>query len=290
MEEVSRMIEEAGGVGMIDARTKLYGVIGNPIRHSLSPVIHNNAFKRMGWDGIFLAFEIQHLEKAVTGIRALGLQGASVTMPFKTKLIPYLDGIEGMAGRIQAVNTIVTREGKLVGHNTDWFGALAALEERVDVRGKRVYLLGAGGAGRAIAFGLKERRCHLTIFNRTEERAVALAQELGCEHRSLSSLSRGDENRMNADVLINATSVGMVPCDHESPVPKRVLKEGMIVMDIVYRPLRTRLLAEAEERGCQTIDGLEMLAYQGAAQLELWTGKRPDIGEIRRDLRKAIGK
>ena len=243
----------------------------------------------MGWDGIFLAFEIQHLEKAVTGIRALGVQGASVTMPFKTKLIPYLDGIEGMAERIKAVNTIVTRGGKLVGHNTDWFGALAALEERMDLRGKRVYLLGAGGAGRAIAFGLKERRCHVTIFNRTQERAVALAQELGCEYRSLTSLSRGDDTRMRPDLLINATSVGMIPWDNETPVPKSVLKEGMIVMDIVYRPLRTRLLKEAEEKGCQTIDGLRMLAYQGAAQIELWTEKRPDIEEIMGDLRKAIG-
>jgi len=177
----------------------------------------------------------------------------------------------------------VNQRGRMIGYNTDWHGALEALEEKIDLRGKRVLLLGAGGAARAIAFGLKRRDCQVTLSNRTVERGKALANELGFLYRPWLSIEEMEE-----DVLINTTSVGMSPHDEESPVPKKVLKEGMTVMDIVYRPLRTKLLREAEERGSLTINGLEMLARQGAAQLEIWTGRRPDIGEIKEDLYRAL--
>jgi shikimate dehydrogenase len=275
-----------GGSEMIGAQTKLYGIIGNPVRHTLSPLIHNRAFKRMGLNAAYLAFDVDRLEAAVTGIRGLGIQGVSVTIPYKISVIPYLDEIDPMAARIKAVNTIFSREGKLVGHNTDWKGALAALEEKVDLGGKNVWLIGAGGAGRAIGFGLKERRCQVTIFNRSADKAARLAVELGFDHRPLSSLAA--MKRPEADVLINATSAGMHPQNGESPVPKGVLRKGMTVMDIVYHPVRTVLLRKAEEQGCQTIDGLEMLAHQGAAQLEIWTGKRADVRQIKEDLREAI--
>ena len=268
---------------MIDAETQLYGVIGNPVRHSLSPVIHNGAFQRMGLNAAYLAFEVRNLEEAVSGIKALGIRGVSVTIPFKTQIIPFLDQLDEVAGKIRAVNTIRQEGGKLVGYNTDWSGALGALEEKVDLKGKRIYLLGTGGAARAIAFGLKERGCQVFIGGRSPKKAAALAEELGMVHRSFPFAGR-----LDADVLVNASSAGMSPNDEESPVPKEALRKEMMVMDIVYKPLKTKLLREAEERGCQTIDGLEMLARQGAVQIEIWTGRKPEIGEIKEDLRREL--
>jgi len=268
---------------MINAETQLYGVMGNPVRHSLSPIIHNGAFRRMGLNAAYLAFEVENLAEAVSGIKGLGIRGVSVTIPFKTQIIPFLDQLDEVAGKILAVNTIYNEGGKLIGYNTDWRGALGALEEKAHLKGKRVVLLGAGGAARAIAFGLKERGCQVFIHNRSPQKAADLANELGLIHRSLSF-----NGRLDADVLVNATSAGMSPNDEESPVPKEILAEEMTVMDIVYKPLRTKLLREAEERGCQTIDGLEMLARQGAAQIEIWTGKKPEIEEIKEDLRRAL--
>ena len=273
---------------MMDAETRLYGIIGNPVRRSLSPVIHNRAFKRMGVDAVYLAFEVEDIKDAIRGIRGLGIQGASVTLPFKARVIPLLDELDPFAGKIGSVNTIVNKGGKLIGYNTDWFGALKALEEKVALNGKKVILLGAGGAARAIAFGLKEKGCQVTIFNRSSERAAEVAAKLGCHYQSLSALSLMDGGTLDAEILINATSVGMFPLESQTPIPKRVLKKGMIVMDIVYRPLQTKLLQEAREQGCQTIDGIEMLAYQGAAQLEIWTGQRPDIEQIKADLRQSL--
>ena len=270
---------------MIDAQTQLYGVIGNPVRHSLSPVIHNGAFQRMGLNAAYLAFEVQNLGEAVRGIKGLGIRGVSVTIPFKTQIIPFLDRMDELAGKIQAVNTIRREEGRLIGYNTDWSGALGALEDKVNLTGKTVFLLGAGGAARAVAFGLKERGCRVFIASRSPKKAAALAEELGLVHRPLPLVGRPD-----ADVLVNATSAGMSPSDGESPVAKEVLDKGMTVMDIVYKPLRTKLLREAEERGCRTIDGLEMLARQGAAQIETWTGRKPGIGEIKEDLRRALNR
>jgi shikimate dehydrogenase len=270
-------------VGMIDSRTQVYGIIGNPVRHSLSPVLHNGAFGRMGLNAVYLAFEVDDLAAALSGIRGLGIRGMSVTIPHKTRIIPLLDGLEEVAEKIQAVNTIVHRGGKLIGYNTDWLGALESLEKEISLEGRKVLLLGAGGAARAIAFGLKERGAEVIIFNRSPERAASLASELKVDYRPLSSV-----NQMRGEVLVNATSAGMHPQEGASPVEIEVLREGMVVMDIVYQPLRTKLLREAEERGCKTVNGLEMLARQGAAQTEIWTGKRPEIKPVMEDLRRAL--
>ena len=273
---------------MINGRTELYGIIGNPVRHSLSPMIHNGAFKRLGWNAVYLAFEIKNLEEALRGIRGLGVRGVSVTHPFKTEVIPFLDKVEKLAKKIGAVNTIVHREGRLIGYNTDCDGALEALEEKMDLRGKRVVLLGAGGAARAIGFGLKERNCQLIIANRSRDRGGALSRELKCHFIPMSSLVKMKGGELEADVVINATSLGMVPRERETPLPKKLLRKGMMVMDIVYEPLQTKLLREAKEKGCLTINGLEMLVQQGVAQFMIWTGKRPEIGKIKKDLRRAL--
>jgi len=273
---------------MIDAHTELYGIIGNPVRHSLSPIIHNAAFRRMELNAVYLAFEVKDLAGALRGIRELGLRGVSVTLPFKTDVIPFLDEVDEVAEKIGAVNTIVNEGEKLFGYNTDWRGALEALEEKVDLKGKKVILIGAGGGARAIGFGLKERRCQLIISNRTEEKGVGLAKDLTCRYQPLSSFFQMKSGELDANVIINATSQGMYPKDGESPLPKKFLKKGMTVMDIVYHPIQTKLLREAEEQGCQTINGLEMLAHQGAAQLEIWTGRKTDILQIKKDLRLAL--
>jgi shikimate dehydrogenase len=275
---------------MIDAMTELYGVIGNPVQHSLSPIIHNRAFKRLGWNAVYLAFEVKNIEEAVRGIRGLGVRGVSITIPFKTEVIPFLDKVEGLAKKIGAVNTIVNRRGKLIGYNTDCDGAIEALEEKMDLRGKRVVLLGAGGAARGIGFGLRERGYPLTVVNRSKEKGQSLCKELGCDYLPASSLVRMKAGELEADVIINATSLGMYPRDNETPIPKKLLKEGMTVMDIVYQPLQTRLLREAKEKRCVTVDGLEMLIRQGMAQFEIWTGRRLEIGQIKKDLRRALKK
>jgi len=279
-----------GGDGMIDAQTELYGVIGNPVRRSLSPMIHNGAFKRLGWNAVYLAFEVKNVEEALRGIRGLGVRGVSVTLPFKTQVVPLLDRIEGLAKKVGAVNTIVNRRGKLIGYNTDCEGALEALEEKMGLRGKKVVLLGAGGAARAIGFGLRERDVPLIVVNRSRKRGQALSRELGCDYLPISSLAGMKEEEVEADIIINATSLGMYPRSRETPVRKELLKKGMMVMDIVYEPLQTRLLREAKRKGCVTVDGLEMLIRQGMAQFEIWTGRRLEIGEIRKDLRRALGR
>jgi len=268
---------------MIDTHTQLYGIIGDPVKHSLGPILHNKAFKRMGLNAVYLAFEVRHLEEAIRGIRGLGIRGVSVTLPFKTQVLPFLDKVEAVAEKIKAVNTIANEGGRLVGYNTDWSGALEALEEKVDLKGKKILLLGAGGAARAIGFGLKERRCQAIISNRSLDKAIELAKALGFTCVPLSSI-----NEPKIDVIINATSVGMLPHNADSPLPQRFLKEGMVVMDIIYQPLKTQLLQDAEEQGCQTIDGLEMFVRQGAEQLEIWTGKKPEINQMKEDLRKEL--
>jgi shikimate dehydrogenase len=273
---------------MIDAQTKLYGVIGNPVRHSLSPIIHNGAFKRLGWNAIYLAFEVKNLEEALRGIRGLDVKGVSVTSPFKIEVVPFLDKVEGMARKIEAVNTIVNRGGKLIGYNTDGRGALEALEDKIDLRGKSVILLGAGGAARAIGFGLKKRDCQFIVANRSKKKGEGLSKGLGCDYLPISSFVKMKGGELEADVIINATFLGMYPRDKETPVPRGLLKEGMMVMDIVYQPLETKLLREAKEKGCLTINGLEMLVRQGVAQFEIWTGRRLEIGQIKKDLRRVL--
>jgi shikimate dehydrogenase len=277
------MINQTVCTNQINAHTQLFGVIGNPVRHSLSSAVHNHAFQRMGLNAVSLAWEVKHLADAVDGVRGLGIRGMSVTLPFNTEILPMLDGLGDVAAKIRAVNTISNREGKLIGHNTDWMGAVGALQEKINLMGKQVLLLGAGGTARAIAFGLKKHGCRLRILNRSTQRGIALARELG-----IDPLLPDSFEEINPDIVVNATPVGMHPRCEDTPLGKEHLKKGMVVMDAVYCPLKTRLLREAEEKGCLTIDGLEMLAHQCAAQLELWTERRPDAGEIKEDLVRAL--
>ncbi len=253
---------------VIDGRTRVYGLLGRPVAHSLSPAMHNAAFAALGLNAVYVAFPVADLAQAVAGLRGLDIGGVSVTIPFKEEILPLLDDTVGPAARMAAVNTVVNREGRLIGYNTDWLGAVAALEEKTGIAGKRFLILGAGGAARAIAFGLLEKGGRVAVSDLDRGKALSLGRQLWVE-----VVAPGYLDQYPAEILINATPVGMAPQTEALPLAPEVLDRFSLVMDIVYRPLTTRLLREAAARGCQVIDGLRMLIHQGAAQFELWTGQ-----------------
>ncbi|MDI6853255.1 MAG: shikimate dehydrogenase [Deltaproteobacteria bacterium] len=257
---------------MIDGTTKIYGILGRPVEHSLSPAMHNAAFRELGLNAVYVAFPVTDLRQAVAGLRGLSIRGASVTIPFKEEIIPLLDAIDPQAARMGAVNTVVNREGLLKGYNTDSPGAVAALKEKTAIAGNHFLILGAGGASRAILFGILEEGGRVSLTDIDAGRALALAAEFGVE-----ALAPHDLSRCQANILINATPVGMAPQVDDIPINPELLGRFTLVMDIVYRPLKTRLLREAADRNCRIIDGLKMLIYQGAAQFELWTGQKPPV-------------
>ncbi len=252
----------------IDAETRLFGVIGSPVAHSLGPVMHNRAFAHLGINAVYLAFEVTDIGAAVAGIRGLGLGGVSVTIPHKSAVMAHLDEVDDLARAVGAVNTVVHRDGRLTGHNTDCEGAMAALSEVTAVDGRSVAVLGAGGSARAVGFGIQAAGGRVTIFNRSRQRGEALADDLGVPFRPLSDFSGRD-----VDILVNTTAVGMVPESDAMPVAPETLAPHLVVMDIVYRPRRTRLLKAAAARGCRVVDGLAMFIGQGARQFERWTGR-----------------
>jgi shikimate dehydrogenase len=199
--------------------------------------------------------------------KTLGLRGASITIPHKESVLACLDYIDPAARRIKAVNTIVNDAGSLKGFNTDCDGAIQALAEKIPVKGRRVAIIGAGGAARAVACGVVGQGAPATIFNRSQEKGEALAADLGADFKPLSEFTAE-----SCDILVNTTPLGMPPQSEDTPVPAEKLGPGLVVMDIVYNPLKTRLLREAEAAGCTTIDGVSMFVRQGVRQFELWTG------------------
>ncbi len=254
----------------LDARTRVFAIIGSPVEHSLSPAMHNAGFSAEGIGAVYVAFRVEDLPAAMAGVRALGLAGLSVTVPHKVAVMAHLDRLDETARQVGAVNTVVREGADLVGYNTDVAGALGALEPHTTFAERHFLIIGAGGAARAIGFGLWQRGARLTIANRTPERGRALAEDLGCSFVALSEVER-----VRPDCIIQATSVGMAPGPDRSPVPPRIFRPGMVAMDIVYKPRQTRFLREAAERGCQCIGGLDMLLGQAVEQFRLWTGRAP---------------
>jgi shikimate dehydrogenase len=283
---------------MISAKTRICGLIGDPVEHSMSPVMHNAAFSRLGLDFIYLPFRVEkeNLAKAIDGFRALNMTGLNVTIPHKVAVIPFLDELETLAEKIGAVNTIVNNNGYLKGYNTDASGFLKALLERgIEPGGKRVVILGAGGASRAISFTLAERKAELVILNRNLEMdwAVELASSISrFSGKEVKALELNEENLStvleDADILVNATSVGMSPNAGQTLVAKRLLRPKLVVFDVVYNPVKTRLLAEAGEAGATTIDGIDMLVWQGALAFELWTGFKAPVAIMKSAVVKAL--
>jgi shikimate dehydrogenase len=261
----------------------IYAVFGDPVCHSLSPVMHNSALVQTGLDGLYLAFRVEDIAAAVSGVRGLGIRGVSITIPHKVSVMAHLDRIDPAAARIGAVNTIVNRQGILWGYNSDAAGAVDALTEKTSISGKEVAVIGAGGAARAVSFGVKQKGGKLTIINRSRTRGESLAHDLDCEFKPLA-----DIQSLPYQIVINATSAGMYPDVDDSPLNADLLADGMVVMDMVYNPLKTRFLTQAEKIGCVTVDGVAILVRQGAAQFELWTGRKAPVDVMRKVVLEAL--
>jgi len=276
----------------ISGKTIVCGLIGDPVEHSMSPAMQNAAFRELNLDYAYVPFRVrgEDIGRAIAGMRALGLRGLNVTIPHKMAVIPFLDGLDALAGKIGAVNTIVNDGGTLTGCNTDAGGFLQPLLERgFNPEGKRIVVVGAGGAARGIAFALVDKGARLVMLNRTADRARALAEQL-CQHypQGAEGMELNEHNlaesSANADMIVNTTSVGMGASSNETPIPRQVLRRGALVYDIVYNPLKTKLISEAESAGCVTISGAEMLAWQGALAFEKWTARKAPIELMKREV------
>ena len=257
----------------ISARTALCGILLHPAGHTRSPAMHAAAYAALDFDAVYLAFDVPPagLADALRGARALGMRQLAISLPHKQAVMAHLDEVEPTARRIGAVNT-VTRAGQaLIGANTDWLGAVRALEPALTLRGARAVVLGAGGTARAVVFGLLERGARVRVLNRSPERARSLADELGAESAGpLAELSAAPY-----DLLVNTTSVGLR--EDASPAPAAALRADAVVMDAVYDPERTRLLREAEARGARIVSGRWMLIHQAAEQVRLLTGQEAPL-------------
>lgn len=276
----------------IDTATQLCAVIGNPVAHSLSPLIHNAAFEAAGLNYVYVAFRVEDVGGCLAGMRALpGFRGLSVTIPHKVAVMPYLDEIDAMAARVGCVNTITNENGRLLGTVTDGLGTLRAFEEAgVSLDGKRVLFIGSGGAVRAVAFAMLERArpACITVLGRNPERLQTLVDDLRAHAEAPIAAGSIAEDVARAvpehDVLINGTPVGMYPHSiGETCVARGLLRPSHVVFDMVYRPSRTQFIADAEAVGCTTVLGLEMLVNQAVFQFEVWTG-RPAPREVMRSV------
>ena len=250
---------------------KLYGIIGYPLGHSLSPTLHNWAFDQTGVAAVYMAWPLppERLESFVRAVRVLPVSGVSVTIPHKQKVMQFVDRVSDLAGRVGAVNTLCLRKDGLFGDNTDVYGFMGPLKELSRIP-ESAFVLGAGGAARAVVIGLMELGVQeIFIANRTHERARDLAEEFG-----LNTVSWPERYKCSAELLVNATPLGMAGKSQEkSPLPGACFSPNQTVYDLVYNPLRTRFLRDAEHCGCRTIDGLSMFIHQAAAQFRLWTGR-----------------
>lgn len=264
--------------------TRVTGIIGHPLSHSLSPQMHNAAFRSLDMDWVYVPFPVrpEKLGRAVRGLEALNVRGVNVTIPHKEAVIEYVDELHETASLIGAVNTLEFDDGTVRGYNTDADGCLRALEEVTSVRNSSVLILGAGGAARACAFRLALAGASgILILNRTPERAHSLAGDIG-EKLGFDVSSGGydliPEAAVDADIIIDTTPVGMHPhTDDEALVTAELMHEGMVVYDLVYNPVRTVLLREAEKASAVPVSGLKMLVYQGAESFRIWTGRKAPV-------------
>jgi shikimate dehydrogenase len=251
---------------MIDAQTKYVAIFGNPVYHSLSPQMHNAAFNHLGLNMAYLAFGVEEAVDAATAMRTLDILGASITVPHKEAIMPHLDDFDEMSRAIGAVNTVLVQEGRLMGYNTDWLGVVRALGQVTDLPGKSCLVLGAGGAARAAIYGLQRESVKVFLMNRSEARGRRLSDEMNCTFVNWQSW-----DQLDMELVIN-----------------HWLQSGMVAMDMVYRPLNTKLLRDAEAAGCLCVYGLDMLLYQGTAQFEIWTGKEAPVEVMRQALIESL--
>jgi len=261
-------------------------IAGKPSRIGVQ--IHRAGYEYLGLDYTYVAFGVDDARSALAAMRTLGIRGLGVTMPLKVQVLPYLDAIDDVANAIGAVNTIVNDDGQLTGYNTDWLGAVRAIEERTAIAGKKVVVIGAGGAARAIALGmLHEKAARVDIFNRTPAAAATLAADLGCRFGGDLDALNGAED---FDILIQTTSVGygnVPPTD--CVVPRGILKPGRVVLDIVAEPPETLLIKWAKEAGCVAIPGYRMRLHQAHLQFEFYTERKLPIEVLEQALLEAMG-
>jgi shikimate dehydrogenase len=283
--------------GILNTKTVLFGVFGDPVGHSKSPLMLNRAFREAGINGAYGAFHIRPgtLQAAVEGIRALGFRGVNVTIPHKVEVMKYLERIDESAQAIGAVNTIVNDNGVLTGYNTDGIGYVRSLKEEtgVSLAGKKVLLLGAGGAARGIVYALaKEGVAKIVIANRTKERALELARDM-VTHVATEGIEIGEIGAFmdRTQLVINTTAAGMHPNVNELPMDldPSLLHRELTVSDLVYNPRITALLKHAAETGAQIHSGLGMFVYQGAYAFEYWTGRPAPVGAMRAAVEEAFG-
>lgn len=267
----------------IDQATRLFGVAGNPIGHSLSPLMHNTAFRRESVNAVMLPLKVKALDDMLNMIRELPLSGVAVTMPLKEEVLPHLANMDPLTARIGACNTLRTgADGKLYGFNTDVAGVVRPLERRIRLNGARIVVLGAGGAARAAVFGLVAQGAEVFVVNRTHEKAVSLARKAKAK-----SLKQDQLAKQKFDVLINTTPCGMAGIKQALPIKETELNANL-VFDMVYNPLDTPLLRLAHKRGLHVISGMEMFVQQGARQFEIWTGKPAPEAEMMRVVELAL--
>jgi 3-dehydroquinate dehydratase / shikimate dehydrogenase len=261
----------------LDRRTRVYGIVGDPVAQSLSPVMQNAAFQARRVNAVYLPFPVRDLRDFLATIKPLGIAGFSVTIPHKQAILRYLDECDPLAAAIGAVNTVVVRSGgKLYGYNTDYVGVLRALDPRIPLRGSRVLIVGAGGAARAVAFALTHAGAAVCVASRRTKPAAALAKAVGGQ-----AIARTELRREFFDAIVNTTPVGMHPRIQDSPLDQRDLN-CRLVFDTIYRPRNTKLLRLAAARGIETVSGIEMFIAQGTAQWEIWTGQRAPVEVMRK--------
>ena len=265
-------------------RTQLFGVIGDPIGHSLSPLMHNAAFAQRRMNAVFVPFLVRDLGDFLKSIKPLRISGLSVTIPHKQQILRYLDECDPLAAQIGAVNTLVCRAGKLHGYNTDHLGVLQSLGRRMKLEGARVLIYGVGGAGRTVAHAASRAGAQVFFCARRPEAARAAARDFGAE-----ALDRKDLRDLEFDAIVNATPIGMMPHEDASPLDAAELRANL-VFDLIYRPMRTRLLRLAERRGIPTLSGVEMFVAQGVAQWELWTGENAPLRAMRAEVTAALAR
>ena len=279
--------------------TKLVILLGDPLGHSISPAMHNRVFEKLGLDYCYMPVEVgpENLAKVFAGLTRMNVAGFNVTIPHKIAIMAHLDEIDPLAATIGAVNTICVKDGRTIGHNTDGEGFIRSLEEeaQLSVRDRRVFILGGGGAVRAIAMTLAFRGAErIFICNRTSAKARDLAAEINagirpCAEAVEQIFDRQAEALATSDILVNGTSIGMHPRADELPIAEELLTKNLVVADIVYNPLMTKLLETAAQKGCPIVRGLGMLIYQGAAAFKLWTGIEPLVEEMSETAYRLMG-
>ncbi|MCL4339492.1 shikimate dehydrogenase [Patescibacteria group bacterium] len=268
----------------IDGNTKIVCFFGTTYKTSKMYAVYNAAFAALDLNYIYIPVEVTDLKAALEGIRTLGIKAVGVTIPYKVETVQFLDELSPEAKLIGAVNTVINSDGVLTGYNTDGQGAVKALKEVTTLKNKNALLIGAGGAGRAIVFALVREGTNLTVLNRNKEKAANLAKAAGCQSGGLNDLAKTIKT---TDIIINATTLGMFPNVNNSAIPKKLLRPGMIIQELVSNPEETKLIKDAKESGCKIVTAKSMLLWQAVFKFKLYTGEEPPVKIMEEAIKKA---